>query len=919
MPPKIIIPTNNPNPNNYMMGMNPMMITGNPAYYNPRMPTPYMMYPPGYSPIQPNTFFPQTMGMQSNYNPMNYQKPPVQQQTTVPTTTTTTTTNGSSKFSIDAPIFTPKIKGPTTTTTTTGTKETTNQKEPIESKENINKQNLKEKETFVEPTKTISETPAPVEEKIPEKPIVTEEVDKTQKEQPQQQTIQNKPAEQVTQPAKKGLGNLFGKGPIVKVAPTVVQPVITAKPVVKKNEYLTELQKKAKKQQENQQQQQRQPVYEKYEKKVNKPKEVPKETYVEVEEEEPEPVKEEVKEPEEKWEVVRTYFKISDKKKEETTKRKLDVDFLMHFKDWKISKETLLIEELLKDHIERMKEYTDEFPKVKGDRRDRDRDNKYSNNKKPYERYTKPKEPEPTPNVNINTKEEPGFSRQTTIADNKAPSMSIGGFARKNLDAENKEAEDHKKTTDEVLKINPVKDDLTMQLNVLTLDNYKDTKQKIFETIKDSIESQEKLIDVLFKKAIVEWTYVVIYSKLCYDLDKELPQRAEVDSKTAAATTTTGKKQTVTSVFRSKLLEKCKKVFKEELANFYVKCEDPEEREVKMKQFTLGNVNFIGELINTKILSKKVVFQCVEHLIQNKSDPINLEGIVILLDKFGTFINKDEKLKQEELKHYNEKVNSYLETINYIQENDKKLPGYVRYKIINLIDKRDRGWIESKVDSSKIIKSKGEVSEEYDQEMREKGEIKETISKKNIDYDRCRKSVNEDLEVWKASTNHEHFDWTNVEKITKKHGLGTFLKSFSDAIIDAIGRTEDVENAFSYLKTIVQYYSKNIYKEDKTEIVNVTLNYLEYLSDYILDNHYLLEIWAKIVMLLNNYNLFSYKDLEKLNNLNDDQIDCITTVCVKSVIEAGESTLIDELLKISFFKANKKLLLDKYESLNTEK
>ena len=218
--------------------------------------------------------------------------------------------------------------------------------------------------------------------------------------------------------------------------------------------------------------------------------------------------------------------------------------------------------------------------------------------------------------------------------------------------------------------------------------------------------------------------------------------KAEVDQiKSVIATST----KTRTSVFRSKLLEKCRKVFKEEIANYYIICEDPKEKEHKMKQFTLGSkniifkidVNFIGELINNKILSKKIVFQCVEHLFQNKGDIINLEGICILLDKFGTYINKDDNIKPQELEKYNELIDSHLETLNYIQENDKKLPGYIKYRIINLIDKRDRGWYESKVDKVKTIKSKNEVYKEYDQEMREKGEIFETaLSKKNIDYDR---------------------------------------------------------------------------------------------------------------------------------------------------------------------------------------
>jgi hypothetical protein len=237
-----------------------------------------------------------------------------------------------------------------------------------------------------------------------------------------------------------------------------------------------------------------------------------------------------------------------------------------------------------------------------------------------------------------------------------------------------------------------------------------------------------------YPKAIFEWTYVVIYSRLCFDLDRELPQRSEIDQ-SKALTTNSKRPKNITSIFRSKLIDKCKKVFKEDQTQFFEKYEDPEERDQMLKQYTLGNVNFIAELINQKILIKKVVFQCVDHLFQ-KNIPINIEGIVILLDKFGTSINKNDKMKAEDLTNYNDQINNHLMTLNLIQENDKNLPGYIRYKIINLIDKRDRGWVESKVDLVKVIKSKTAVSEEYDQEMREKGEVRETTSKKNIDFDK---------------------------------------------------------------------------------------------------------------------------------------------------------------------------------------
>lgn len=82
----------------------------------------------------------------------------------------------------------------------------------------------------------------------------------------------------------------------------------------------------------------------------------------------------------------------------------------------------------------------------------------------------------------------------------------------------------------------------------------------------------------------MEWTYAVIYSKLCYDLDRELPQKIEhSESK--------GEKKVSTSVFRAKLLEKCKTIFQEDSEKIeqFVHITDVEEKEDKIKKFTLGS------------------------------------------------------------------------------------------------------------------------------------------------------------------------------------------------------------------------------------------------------------------------------------------------------------------------------------------
>lgn len=143
-------------------------------------------------------------------------------------------------------------------------------------------------------------------------------------------------------------------------------------------------------------------------------------------------------------------------------------------------------------------------------------------------------------------------------------------------------------------------------------------------------------------------------------------------------------------------------------------------------------MNFIGELINTKLISKKVFFSCIEHLFDKKTN-INIEGMVILLEKFGTSINKpDAKVKKEELVELNEKLGYYLTELDKLQEKDKDLPGHIKYKIINLREKKNRGWIESKVDQSLKIKTKQEVGEEFDKEQREKGNFE--INQGNLNY-----------------------------------------------------------------------------------------------------------------------------------------------------------------------------------------
>lgn len=114
---------------------------------------------------------------------------------------------------------------------------------------------------------------------------------------------------------------------------------------------------------------------------------------------------------------------------------------------------------------------------------------------------------------------------------------------------------------------------------------------QILEIIKENVEYQDQFLDIFFLKAVREKSYSELYAKLSKYLDKQLPQRREEKTKI--------KKKP--SLFREKLVEKCKAILKCENYDEYIHEENPEERKNKLKKLIFGNVNFLMELVKIKI------------------------------------------------------------------------------------------------------------------------------------------------------------------------------------------------------------------------------------------------------------------------------------------------------------------------------
>ena len=553
--------------------------------------------------------------------------------------------------------------------------------------------------------------------------------------------------------------------------------------------------------------------------------------------------------PKKEKKVYKEYFVIEedDANKQYT----FDLDYMLSFENWEISKETKLLSKEYLDHLEEFK--TVETEEIK-----------WGNSQNPK-----------------NKKKYPDNNSNTT-------NLSLGDFTRKDTSKEKSMAEEFKKKFDmEALK-DPITNEITDCLNKLTVDNYANVEKDIYKVIEDSPENQQKFLDVVFTKAVKEKSFAKLYSKLCKSFDTKLKDKIvdkdeKKDSKDA-------KKKT--SDLRKKLLDKCREIFKtdnNDAFDQYIKVQDPVEKAQKIKQFLLGNVNFIGELINTRLLSKKIVSQCIGNLFTRFNDSkgdksikmINLEAIVILLNNFGTLLKeKEDKMKTEEKVTYNQQVKEYLERLDEIK--DKGIDEPVKYKIINLIERSKNNWEKSQFEQS--LEAKGK--KDFEEEKTTKGDSSlKKYSQNEVTDEISKDLVNFKIYMEEEGGSEKNYDWRAVESIYYEHGnsMAEILQGFLDSCIDFVVNKKTLNLSRIYFNEIIFYYENKMKNNEKNELVTRTNHLLKVARDASLDNPLFIDVWAKTLGTLIRAKIYIREDLLGLSDLTGDDLKTIFVIIGKII------------------------------------
>ncbi|KAK7339223.1 hypothetical protein VNO77_19878 [Canavalia gladiata] len=229
-------------------------------------------------------------------------------------------------------------------------------------------------------------------------------------------------------------------------------------------------------------------------------------------------------------------------------------------------------------------------------------------------------------------------------------------------------------------------------LNKLTPQNF----EKLFEQVKavniDNEVTLTGVISQIFEKALMEPTFCEMYANFCFHLAAALPDLSQDNEKIT---------------FKRLLLNKCQEEFErgereQEEANkadegeVKLSNEVREEKRTKARRRMLGNIRLIGELYKKKMLTERIMHECIKKLLGQYQDPDeeDIEALCKLMSTIGEMIDHP-KAKEH--------IDAYFERMRLLS-NNMNLSSRVRFMLKDVIDLRKNKWQQRrKVEGPKKI------------------------------------------------------------------------------------------------------------------------------------------------------------------------------------------------------------------------
>ncbi|XP_057800116.1 eukaryotic translation initiation factor 4G-like [Salvia miltiorrhiza] len=229
-------------------------------------------------------------------------------------------------------------------------------------------------------------------------------------------------------------------------------------------------------------------------------------------------------------------------------------------------------------------------------------------------------------------------------------------------------------------------------LNKLTPQNFEKLFQQVQQVNIDNVVTLSGVISQIFDKALMEPTFCEMYADFCFHLAAGLPELSVDNEKIT---------------FKRLLLNKCQEEFErgereEQEANEADEGEskqteeEREEKRLRVRRRMLGNIRLIGELYKKKMLTERIMHECIGKLLGQYQNPDeeNIEALCKLMSTIGGMIDHP-KAKDH--------MDAYFDIMTQLS-NNMKLSSRVRFMLRDSIDLRKNKWQQRrKVEGPKKI------------------------------------------------------------------------------------------------------------------------------------------------------------------------------------------------------------------------
>lgn len=247
-------------------------------------------------------------------------------------------------------------------------------------------------------------------------------------------------------------------------------------------------------------------------------------------------------------------------------------------------------------------------------------------------------------------------------------------------------------------------------LNKLSIEKFEKLSDQLIVVAVRGLEVLKGVIEMVIEKAQMEWHFSAMYAELCAKLAKtSMPAITLADDEVVTDTN---------KLFRKLLLQRCQKEFEEkptiegleELAE-----EERQEKELLVKRATLGHIRFVGELFKQRMLSSRIMHECIGILFGDITAPDeeSLECLCKLLGTIGQALEINAREAGER-----EHINKYYGTIKQLSGESKLLCTRVRFMLQDLLELRRNNWVARRKETKAMTIA--EVHAEVAREAKEK-------------------------------------------------------------------------------------------------------------------------------------------------------------------------------------------------------